>query len=546
MEISNAPLIPGYEPVRELGRGASASVWLATGKDQSRQVAVKCFTGGTGGTVGTGGTGAAGPASGTVPDAEAMSGLEREVRILSRLQHEHLLRLHGVVRLGGAFDGMPGLVMDYAAGGSLGRLIGARKRLSVGETVTVITPLARTLAFLHQEGVVHSDVSPGNVLFTAHGKPLLSDLGIARMLGDAGRAPLLGTPGFSDPAAAGAPGVLRPDRDCFSLAALAWYCLTGMPPEPSSRRPPLTLLVPEVPAALATAIEAGLQEDAAARPAALAFGAAVYRSAAAAPVDLSDAVDSSVVPELLTRRHPVPGKAAGAHRARSRLRLGMRGSGAGSDAAGPRTRSRDISRRKVLAAAGGGLAAVLLVAGGIWGSAALREPAAGAQGGRTPLPADAPASFQPVPAPSTRGPRDGLSESVRAQLRSGQPEEAIKGLSALRDAALRTGELDLLADVNAGGSPAAAADAKIRAQMEKAGVVLAGFTTTLKDIRVSRPAGNGAAEVTAVVETSRFEERDTSGKLVRSRAAGAPQQLRLVLSKVDGGWRIADILAGSS
>ncbi|MGW9415151.1 serine/threonine protein kinase [Arthrobacter cupressi] len=537
MENSNAPLIPGYEAVRELGRGVSASVWLAAGKDHGRQVAVKCFTGGTGG--------GAGALSNAGRDAEAMSGLEREVRILSRLQHEHLLRLHGVVWLGGAFDGLPGLVMDYAAGGSLGRLVGARKRLGVGETVTVITPLARTLAFLHQEGVVHSDVSPGNVLFTAHGKALLADLGIARILGDAGRAPLAGTPGFSDPANAGAPGVLRPERDCFSLAALAWYCLTGMPPERSSRRPPLTLLVPEVPAALATAIEAGLQEDAAARPTALAFGAAVYRSAAAVPVDLSDAVDSSVVPELLTRRHPVPGKAA-AHRARSRLRPGVRGSGAGSAPAGSRTRSRNGFWRKVLAAAGGGLAVALLVAGGIWGSAALREPAAGTQGGRTPAPADAPVSSEPVPAPSARGPRDGLSEVVRAQLRSGQPEVAIKGLSAVRDTALRTGELELLADVNAEGSPAAAADAKIRDQMEKTGVVLAGFTTTLKDIRVSRPAGDGAVEVTAVVETSRFEERDASGKLVRSRAAGAPQQLRLVLSKVDGGWRIADILAGST
>ncbi|WP_120520903.1 serine/threonine-protein kinase [Arthrobacter celericrescens] len=534
MEIPNAPLIPGHEAVRELGRGASASVWLATAKNDGRQVAVKCFIG-----------------TATMADPQSMAGLQREVRILSRLQHEHLLRLHDVVRLGGSFDGQPGLVMDYAAGGSLGHLVSTRKRLSVGETVTVITPLARLLAFLHQEGVVHSDVSPGNVLFTAHGKPLLADLGTARMLGDPGTAPAEGTPGFNDPAVGGASGVLRPERDCFSLAALAWYCLTGMPPETASRRPPLTLLVPEVPPALAAAIEAGLQEDAAARPPAMAFGAAVYRSAAAAPVDLSDAVDSTVVPELLTRRRPAPGKGLRAKRLAGGLgrfasRLPGRASVAG---AGQRPSAR--ARRKVQGRVVGALAVALLVAGGIWWSAAppkpgTEAPSAGAPGpAGVQVPGTTPGS---AAAAGTKpgGTGHGISETVRAQLRSERPEEAIKGLSALRDTALRTGKFDLLAEVNAHRSPAAAADAKIRAQMEKAGVVLAGFTTVLKDIRVSSPPRDGEAAVTAVVETSGFEERDASGKLVRTRAAGEPQRLRLVLSKVDGGWRIADILAGST
>ncbi|WP_115789965.1 serine/threonine-protein kinase [Arthrobacter silvisoli] len=541
MEIPDAPLIPGHEAVRELGRGASASVWLATATGDGRQVAVKCFIGADG-----------------LSDPQSMAGLQREVRILSRLQHEHLLALHEVVRLGGGFEGLPGLVMDYAAGGSLGRLVSTRKRLSVGETVTVITPLARLLAFLHQEGVVHSDVSPGNVLFTAHGKPLLADLGTARMLGDPGAAPVEGTPGFSDPAAGGASGVLRPERDCFSLAALTWYCLTGTPPGSASRRPPLTLLVPEVPPALAAAIEAGLQEDVAARPPAMAFGAAVYRSAAAVPVDLSDAVDSSVVPELLTRRRPAPGtarKGARAQRLTGRLgRFAPRLPGRAS-AAGAGQRPSAMNSRRIRGGVLGALTAVLLVAGGIWWSAAPPVTGTEAQSAGTSGPVGV---REPGTDPGTSagtatgsaagtqpgGTDEGISETVRAQLRSERPEEAIKGLSALRDSALRTGKLELLAEVNARSSPAAAADAKIRDQMEKAGVVLAGFTTVLKDIRVSSPPRDGEAAVTAVVETSGFEERDASGKLLRTRAAAAPQKLRLLLSKADGGWRIADILAG--
>ena len=79
--------------------------------------------------------------------------------------------------------------MDYAPGGSLRQLVGARGRLSVGETVTVLTPIAQVLAYLHGRGFTHGDVSPGNVLFTAHGKPLLADLGVARMVGDPAGVP---------------------------------------------------------------------------------------------------------------------------------------------------------------------------------------------------------------------------------------------------------------------------------------------------------------------------------------------------------------------
>ena len=77
-----------------------------------------------------------------------------------------------------------GLVLDYAPGGSLAELMASRGSLGAGETVTVLTPVAQALAYLHGHGFTHGDVSPGNVLFTAHGKPLLADLGVARMVAD--------------------------------------------------------------------------------------------------------------------------------------------------------------------------------------------------------------------------------------------------------------------------------------------------------------------------------------------------------------------------
>ena len=135
--------------------------------------------------------------------------------------------------------------MDYAAGGSLAQLVNCRGALSVGEAVTVLTPLAQVLGYLHGKGFMHSDVAPCNVLFAAHGKPLLADLGISRMVGDAAATFPAGTDGFVDPAPVdGLRAGLQPERDVYSAAAVGWYCLTGKAPEPGPSRPPLSLLVP--------------------------------------------------------------------------------------------------------------------------------------------------------------------------------------------------------------------------------------------------------------------------------------------------------------
>ncbi len=295
---SAAPEVPGYDVGRLLGRGGTAAVWLVTERSTGREFALKCFDPG----------GEAGENDGGTVDREAEEAMRREVRILSALDHDHLLRAHTVLRLQWPRSGSDdkealGLVLDYAPGGSVADLVTGRGRLGAGETVTVLTPIAQTLQYLHSHGFTHGDVSPGNVLFTAHGKPLLADVGVARMVADAGAGRVAGTEGFSDPAPVDALRAgLQPERDVYSLAALGWYCLTGRVPVPDAGRPPLPLLVPEVPAALAAALEAGLDEDRRRRPSAAELAAAVYRSTAAEPVDLSVSAHPSVAPHLLTRR----------------------------------------------------------------------------------------------------------------------------------------------------------------------------------------------------------------------------------------------------
>ena len=145
-----APRAPGWEPVRLLGAGAQAEVWLVE-DGRGVRAALKV------------------PRAGAAPDAlaaEAQAG---------RVAHPHLLRVLGVVET----DRGLGVLTEHRAAGTLQDMVQRVGPLSPGQAVTVLVPIAQALACLHREGVVHGDVSPANVLFGVDGSPALADLGVA-------------------------------------------------------------------------------------------------------------------------------------------------------------------------------------------------------------------------------------------------------------------------------------------------------------------------------------------------------------------------------
>ena len=590
MADSAVPEVPGFTVGRELGRGGSSTVWLVTEQRTGREYAFKCLAPGT-----------AGP--GPAPKPVAESDVRREIRILSALDHQHLIKAHDVLRMAMGSSEVLGLLVDYAPGGSLAQLVSGRGRLTVGETVTVLTPIAQVLGYLHSKGFTHSDVSPGNVLFTSHGKPLLADVGIARMVGDVAAVPGHGTRGFMDPAEVDAVRVgLQPERDVYSVAALGWYCLTGDAPARTADRPPLPLILPEVPAELAEALEAGLHEDRRRRPTAIELAAAVYRSAAPLPVDLAGSVHPSVLPELLTRG-PVPERSGSVVREsfkawRRRMSTSkwssvdgtMRGlpfprdAGPGGRPTGPagsrpvdvaQTSGRHAARRagtnrrprsKAMGAhavrsqdhstardsqAARRLpgrparlaiaAAMLAVLGVAWWLTAAAGPAPTAL---NRMEADRADSHQSQERQAGVRSEATIPEDIVARLGSADPEEAVHGLASLRSLAFSSGRLELLDQVNVQGSTAAAADERIGGPLREADHVLSGFTSFLSEVRVLPDSDGTRAVVALTSAASAYEERDRSGALVARGLAAPAQQLKLVLVQVDGKWRILEILPG--
>lgn len=199
--------VPGYQVLGLLGRGASGEVRRGVARATGVSVALKRIA---------------------VTDGRHREAIGREAAVLAVLDHPGLVRLHEtVITPGGAVV----LVLDLADGGSLAELLARRGRLTAGEVITALTPIAAALAHAHAHGVVHGDVSAANVLFTVEGRPMLADLGMSRLL-DEGAGPQLGLAAFTtayvDPlvAAGAAPD---PASDVFALGALAFHALCGEP-----------------------------------------------------------------------------------------------------------------------------------------------------------------------------------------------------------------------------------------------------------------------------------------------------------------------------
>ena len=249
-------LVDRYEVERELGRGGMATIYLARDLKHARPVALKVLH----------------------PELAASLGTERflrEIRIVSRLTHPHILPVHD----SGAADGLLYFVMPYVDGESLRAHLTRSGKLAPAEVIRIGREVASALDYAHRQGVVHRDVKPENVLLVDR-QAVVADFGIARAVGQAAQAERLteagiavGTPAYISPEQAGGEDSVDGRSDVYSLGCVLYEMLAGEPPfhgrtarevimkHFAAAPRPLRELEPEAPLALCAAINRAMAKN---------------------------------------------------------------------------------------------------------------------------------------------------------------------------------------------------------------------------------------------------------------------------------------------
>ena len=151
-----------------------------------------------------------------------------EARHAARVDHEGIADVYDY----GEGSGSAYLVMELVSGDSLARIIEKRIRLSSVEVLSIIEQTARALHAAHEDGLVHRDVKPGNLLITPSGKVKITDFGIARVADQVAltaTGQVMGTVQYLAPEQATGKQA-TPSTDIYSLGIVAYEALTGRRP----------------------------------------------------------------------------------------------------------------------------------------------------------------------------------------------------------------------------------------------------------------------------------------------------------------------------
>lgn len=207
---SARPEIPGYRFVRLLGQGGMGVVFEAIQESLERPVAIKVI-------------------SQSYSNEESRRRFLTEARALAAVPHPNIVAVYDF----GEREGAPYLVMEYCPGGSLSQRLGGTP-MSSQPAASLMGQIALGVQAAHTAGILHRDLKPGNILFTADGTPKITDFGLARLgersAGATMIGAVMGTPSYMSPEQAQGLSDLGPTTDVYSLGATLYECLTGRPP----------------------------------------------------------------------------------------------------------------------------------------------------------------------------------------------------------------------------------------------------------------------------------------------------------------------------
>ena len=196
-----------------IGQGGMGHVFKAIHKVMGREVAVKTL-----------------PFGRVTP--QTLDGFAREIRLQAKLDCSYLVRAYDAGQDGTTHY----LVTEFVPGMDLRRLIKAKGPLPQEQAASIIMQAAYGLEYAHQQGMVHRDVKPGNILVTPDGMAKVSDVGLAaftaNLIDDPRAGKIVGTADYLSPEQIRTPLLVGPVSDVYSLGCTLYYTVCGKVPFP--------------------------------------------------------------------------------------------------------------------------------------------------------------------------------------------------------------------------------------------------------------------------------------------------------------------------
>jgi hypothetical protein len=201
-----------YELIEEVAHGGMGVVYRARDTVLGRIVALKMIR------------------AGLFATADEVARFYREAQAIATLEHRHIIKIYEV----GHLEGQHYFTMPFAAGGSVA---GYRQRggADPGVVVGLVEKIARAVQHAHEQGILHRDLKPGNVLLDDQGEPMVADFGLAKFLAAdieltqteqrPGTVPYMAPEQLTEP-----PGPATAQTDVWSLGVMFYELLTGQRP----------------------------------------------------------------------------------------------------------------------------------------------------------------------------------------------------------------------------------------------------------------------------------------------------------------------------